>query len=201
MNVSKVTHQILAVMLGTALLLASACGGGGSATDSATTGISGASRGIITGFGSVYVNGVRFASDDASISIDDDPGREAELRVGMIVTVSGHLKDDGSVSAGRIIYDNELKGPVSAIIPDATDASCKTLTIPGQQVLVTADTTIDDDGGLTFDTIKLDDVLEVSGYVTGAGFTAAHLDKFRWRGPVGDAARHRVRSVCREFRR
>jgi hypothetical protein len=94
----------------------------------------------------------------------------------MIVSVRGRLNADGSASAEQIIYDNELKGPVTAITPDAGDPSRKTLTILGQQVLVTADTTIDDDGGLTFDTIKVGDVLEVGGYVTGSGFTATHLE-------------------------
>lgn len=178
MKIWSIAQRIPATVLGASLILASGCGGGSgsSSAGTATTGSSVASRGIITGFGSVYVNGVEFFTDDARISIDDDMGKESELRVGMIVTVSGHMNDDGSASADQITYDNELKGPVSAITPDAGDASRMTLTILGQQVLVTADTTIDDDGGLTFDTIKLNDVLEVSGYVTESGFTATHLE-------------------------
>jgi hypothetical protein len=176
MNTTPMIQRIPAVMLGTALLLASACGGGGGSTDSTAGGTSVASRGIITGFGSVYVNGIKYRTEGTRISIDDDEGNEAELRVGMIVTVRGRLNDDGSASAEQIIYDNELKGPVTAITPDAGDPSRKTLTILGQQVLVTADTTIDDDGGLTFDTINVGDVLEVGGYVTEAGFTATHLE-------------------------
>jgi hypothetical protein len=43
-------------------------------------------------------------------------------------------------------------------------------------VLVTADTRIDDDGALSFDTIALGDVLEVSGYVTAEGITATYIE-------------------------
>jgi hypothetical protein len=107
--------------------------------------------------------------------IDDEKGSESDLKIGMIVTVQGsHGGRDGS--ADSITYDNELKGPVSAITPDAADASRKTLTILGQSVLVTTDTTIDDDGGLTFDGIALNDVLEVSGYITASGFAATHIE-------------------------
>ena len=169
-----------AAVLGASILLASACGGGSSETSSSGDGEAGASvvsRGIITGFGSVYVNEVRYHTDGTTFTIDDDKGDESMLKVGMIVTVKGSSLGDGEGHADSIVYDNELKGPVSAIMPDAADTSRKTLTILGQAVLVTADTTIDDDNGLTFDNIAVSDVLEVSGYVTDTGFTATHIEK------------------------
>ena len=171
-------------VLGLSILLASGCGGGGG-SDSVTSSAGGTgsdasvvSRGIITGFGSVYVNGVRYHTDVTRFTIDDDKGDESDLKVGMIVTVMGSSHGDGEGSADSIVYDNELKGPVSLITPDPSgDVTRTTLTILGQAVLVTADTTIDDDGGLTFDSIALNDVLEVSGYVTETGFTATHIEK------------------------
>ena len=157
-------------------LLAAGCGGGSSSDSSSETGASVVSRGIITGFGSVYVNDVRYRTDDTRFSIDDADGDESDLKVGMIVTVRGRTEDRYNGSAQSITYDNELKGPVSAITLDPADATRKTLTILGQAVLVDANTTIDDDGGLSFDTIALNDVLEVSGYVTASGFTATHIE-------------------------
>ena len=170
--------RITPVALGLSLLLASGCGGGGgSGSDASAVGdASVVSRGIITGFGSVYVNGVRYHTSGTKFTIDDGEGDESDLKVGMIVTVRGSSQGNGEGSADSIVYDNELKGPVSAITPDAVDASRKTLTILGQAVLVSTDTTIDDDGGLTFDSIALNDVLEVSGYVTATGFTATHIE-------------------------
>ena len=165
-----------AIVLTASILLASGCGGsGGSGSDDADSTV--VSRGIITGFGSVYVNGIRFHTGSTKFSIDDDKGKESDLRVGMIVTVRGSKDDNGtSGSATSIKYDNELKGPVSSITVDPADATRKTLVILGQSVLITADTTIDDDGGLTFDTIALNDVLEVSGYTTDTTLIATHVE-------------------------
>ena len=57
-----------------------ACGGGGSGSDSstATTG-SMITSGVVTGFGSVFVDGVEFETDSSSFSLDDgDDGIEDE---------------------------------------------------------------------------------------------------------------------------
>lgn len=80
----------------------------------------------------------------------------------MNLTVTRQPNDDRSTSAKQINYDNELKGPARATTPHASDVSRKSPTIPGQQVLVIANTTIDDDGGPTVETIKLSDVREIS---------------------------------------
>jgi hypothetical protein len=165
------------ILLCALTVLAAGCGGGSSSDASGDdSSASVVSRGIITGFGSVYVNDTRYRTEGTRFSIDDDEGAESDLKVGMIVTVRGKTEDRYNGIAQSITYDNELKGPVSAITPDPADATRKTLTILGQAVLVDANTTIDDDGGLTFDTIALNDVLEVSGYVTSSGLTATHIE-------------------------
>lgn len=174
-NISRYTKSTAITTIALTLLIAGCGGGGSSSEDSSSESTSVVSRGMVTGFGSVYVNGVRFRTDDTRFDIDDSEGSESDLRVGMIVTVKG--SHDGRTSRARsITYDNELKGPVTAITPDAADPGRKTLTILGQSVLVTTDTTIDDDGGLTFDSIALNDVLEVSGFITASGFTATHIE-------------------------
>lgn len=168
------TKTSIATALGIAVsVMISGCGGSSSSSDSVDE--PAASRGVITGFGSIYVNGRRYETDNASFNVDDNAGTEGDLRVGMVVTVVGTLGDDGYV-ADNVVYDNELKGPVSDIEIDPGDATRKTLTILGQPVLVTADTTIDDDGGLTFDTIAVGDVLEVSGFVSDSQLTATHIE-------------------------
>jgi hypothetical protein len=170
MKILKKTRLATAIMLCSPMLLAAGCGGSSSGSDDGDAVVS---RGEITGFGSVYVNGRRYQTDRASFRVDDDDGVESDLRLGMIVTVRGSRDDDGYY-ADSIDYDNELKGPVSAI--DIIDGSSKTLTILGQTVLVTLDTKIDDDGGLTYDMIALNDVLEVSGYIGDGQLIATHIE-------------------------
>ena len=170
------TQIVAAVMLTTTILLASGCGGSSSSSDGDADSTV-VSRGLITGFGSVYVNGIRFHTGGTRFSVDDDSGVESDLRVGMIVTVKGSVDDNGhNGQATHISYDNELKGPVSSITNDPNDATIKTLVILGQSVEVNSNTTIDSDGGLTFANIQLNDVLEVSGFVTESGLVATHIE-------------------------
>ena len=158
------------VALSATISLVAGCGGSSSSSDDGDLIVS---RGVITGFGSVYVNGHKFETDDARFEIDDDAGSESDLRLGMVVTVIGSRDDDGDY-AHQIIYDNELKGPVTDI--QIVDGSRKTLTILGQPVLVSLETKIDDDGGLTYGAIALGDVLEVSGYVSNSQLIATHIE-------------------------
>ena len=165
----------IAVSLCSAIALTAGCGGSSSSNDASETSV--VSRGLITGFGSVYVNGRRYATDRASFHVDDDFGSESDLRVGMIATVRGYSDDGGrNWHARRIEYDNELKGPVSSILPDPADATRKTVIILGQAVLIDANTTFDDDYGLSFDSIKVGDVLEVSGHSGPSGIVATHVE-------------------------
>ena len=123
----------------------SGCGGGGgssSGTGSVTT------SGVITGFGSVYVNGVEYETDGSSFSLDDgDDGIESEdeLEVGMVVTLTGTLNADGVTgTATHIEYDDELEGIVSA---SNVSNGIGTLVTMGQTVNVDADTEFENDEG------------------------------------------------------
>jgi hypothetical protein len=174
------TIQLLgASALAATVLFASGCGGSSSSSDRDADNTV-VSRGLITGFGSVYVNGIRFHTGSTQFSIDDDNGVESDLRVGMIVTVKGSKSDDGvDGQATHISYDNEVKGPVTSIVYDNADptlATMATLSILAQPVTINRDTTIDDDGGLTFETIKVNDVLEVNGYANASGLLATHIE-------------------------
>ena len=160
------------VLSAVGLLLISGCGGGGS-SDSDQSGSTVASRGAITGFGSVYVNGVRFHTNSAHFSVDDSSGSESGLNVGMIVTVYGNLSSATEGTASSIVYDNELKGPVSAISVDGTR---KILTILGVSVVVSADTVINNNGGLDFASLSVGDFLEVSGYITDTDLIATYVE-------------------------
>jgi len=110
------------LLFGSLFALASCGGGTGGA------GVTG-SFGTITAFGSVFVNGVEFSTSGATIVLDDNPATESNLRVGMVVTVSGP-RSGSSGSATRIEVDDAVKGFVEAKL-DANH-----WTVMGQTVLV-----------------------------------------------------------------
>jgi molybdopterin-guanine dinucleotide biosynthesis protein len=179
MNILQTRRLVGVFALTATILMASGCGGSSSSSDGDADSTV-VSRGLITGFGSVYVNGIRFHTGGTQFSIDDDSGVESDLRVGMIVTVKGSKNDDGvNGHATHISYDNELKGPVASIVydtPDPANATMATMVILGQSTIANLDTTIDDDGGLTFDNIQVGDVLEVNGFAGTLGLIATHME-------------------------
>lgn len=152
-----------------------ACGGGGGGdgggdnnNDQAGIGGTGGpadnkSTGAINGFGSIFVNGVEFDTSASVIMIDGQPGTEADLKLGMVVNVSGDI-DAGTAST--VEFDDSLQGPVSAIVTNA-DLTEKRLTILGETVLVEDGVTVIE--GVTFDTLAVSDLLEISGFFDSLG--------------------------------
>lgn len=150
-----------------------ACGGsgGGFATVGGIGGTGISASGTITGFGSIFVNGIEFETDSAAISLDDNPGIESDLKLGMVVLVDGTLDASGTTgTATNVRFDDEVQGPISNIA-NGPDGLVKTLTILGIQVAVEKATTVFDD--VTFDTLAINDVVEVSGFVDNAGLLRA----------------------------
>jgi len=103
-----------ALAAATTLAVLTACGGGGS-----TGGIGGTGNnpdvavGTISQFGSVWVNGVEYDTRDTTIRIDDNPGAESDLRIGMVVRVDGSIS---GARAGEITVDGAVKGFVEQVI-------------------------------------------------------------------------------------
>ncbi len=143
-----------------------ACGGGGGGGDTVTsTSTPITARGAITGFGSIYVNGVRYHTGSSSVTIDDNPGVESDLQLGMVVTVSGTRNDDSTGTASSIVFDNELQGPIANLVTDL-DGMTKTFTVLGIGVIVDRVSTSFHD--ITFDTLAEGDLVEVSGFYDGS---------------------------------
>ena len=123
----------------------------------------GISVGTITGFGSVFVNGVEFNTDDAVIMVDGAPATESNLGIGMVVTVEGTFDNNGITGkADRITYEELVKGQVDAI----DDLNQKSLAVLGQTIFITDDTVFD---GVSFETLEMGDFVEVSGLRTSSG--------------------------------
>lgn len=142
--------------LACAVMLLTACGGGGSGGGSAGSSDAVASRGAITGFGSVIVNGVRYDTSNSAFEVDDDPGSQTDLAIGQIVTVVGTIDGNGNRRANRVIYDAELRGSITAI-----DSAAGTFVVAGQTVRVNGATIFEDTTDLS--TLVVGDFVEVSG--------------------------------------
>ncbi len=157
-----------------------ACGGGGgSSTESISSGtVSTSTVGTITGFGSIYVNGIEFETDNATYRVDDEDGfDDSALAVGMKVKVEGTINADGSTgTADSVFYDDDVEGPIDAGSLTDIDATTKTFTILGLAVKVSANDTVFDDGA-SFDTLAEGDKIEVSGYFDGEQICATRVEK------------------------
>ena len=147
------------------LLLTSCKGGGGSLAGGGIDGTGIMSAGVVSAFGSIIVNGTEFDTSNAVVVVkgeeigvgDDDV--QANLDIGMVVTVEGRIKEDGSAVADRVIFSNNVVGPIENI--DDKDATTKEIEVLGQIVVVNVITKLKE---TSFDTIIEDDVIEVSGY-------------------------------------
>ena len=182
---SAVYRTILTGLIAGIIALAGC--GGGSSSGTNVAGIGGTGRtisGTITGFGSIFVNDVEYDIDNASFDINDDssPGlSEDDLSIGMVVTLTGN--DDGTVGvASQVVYDNEIKGPVSGLIDVPGLAGVKqSFSVFGVNVVVdVAGTTFDDSGapGFSFATLAEGDIVELSGLFDSSNtLVASYIEK------------------------
>ena len=124
---------------------------------------------MITGFGSVYLNGERYDTTDVAVTMDDQAADMSQLRVGQYVELKGHEHGAGDLDAEVIRYHNVLEGPVSSI-----DVGAGSFVAMGQTVLATLDTVFGDDiTPASVEGLAVGDVVEVSGVVPQDGVIEA----------------------------
>jgi hypothetical protein len=133
------------------------------------------SQGSVSEFGSIVVNGTEFDISNATIIVEGeemgigDLIAQDNLDVGMVVTVYGPLSaEDESAVAERVTYYDNVEGPVGSIDPVFPAPNTKKIVVLGQTVFLNAVTAFKG-VGFTFDTIAVDDVVEVSGFVDHTG--------------------------------
>ncbi len=163
----KKIHRLGIVALAVSAALGlSACND--TANDDSSSGISTTTSGVITGFGSVFVNGVKYETDSAEVLVEGIRLDESALEVGMVVVLEGTVNPDGSTGqALSIRYADEVDGEVLA----NNVATDNTLTIMGMTVHVDADTVFEsfDANQLSPADIQVGNLVEVSGFSSGDG--------------------------------
>ena len=128
------------------------------------------SKGTISGFGSVIVNGITFDTSNATFTIDGSVGTQSDLAVGQVVVIEGELGEDPTTAtASSVDFDDAVEGPI-----DAIDLAASTLTVLGQTVRIDAATSFDDDiDPAAIDGLNLNDIIEVSGFFLADGTISA----------------------------
>lgn len=155
-----------------------ACGGGSGGGMAGIGGSGFISSGSVTGFGSVFVNGIKFETDSATFDIDGNDGTQMDLAIGMLVRVNGTINDDGiSGNASHISFDDELQGPVSSLNQPDPDGITRSFVVLGITVFIDSSSTsfdisdddIPDGTVFDFDTISADNNVEISGFFDSNG--------------------------------
>lgn len=130
----------------------------------------GISVGSITGFGSIWVNGVRYDVSNAMFTRDGaSVAGQSDYRIGEVVTIKGSVDADGvSGVAGSVEFDDVLEGTVSQTSTDG-----KTLQVLGKTVSADARTVLH---GFTLLTdLQAGNVVEISGYRQGQAIRATSI--------------------------
>ena len=164
-------RKTLALLAGTLAQLAG-CGGGSSGLDIAgiTSGGTGSfTRGTITGFGSIIVNGIRYDIDTAEILEGGTERRSQEdLALGMVVDIAGSARSSPGTMSGlpraqayRVNFERGWSGLVERKSTLDTPAS---FTMLGQTVEVSGETIY---SGLAqrFEELQPGQFVRVHGYV------------------------------------
>jgi cytochrome c-type biogenesis protein CcmE len=165
-----------AILIFMAVFTQTACNdsGGGGLLAGGGIGGTGISVGAISGFGSVLVNDVDFDTKNAKVFIngrrvgEGDSDVRNKLALGMVVRVEGKFLGNGAGKADRIVFNENLKGPVTAI--ETLDTVIKKITVLGQIVIVDDGTNLK---GTDFVGLAVGDVLRISGWTDGKGVIQA----------------------------
>ena len=151
----------------------SACGGGGGGGANVAAapngGISGSGQSVgpIDGFSSVIVNGTRFDSNAATITLDGVSGIESDLATGQVVTVVGNFDN---LEADTIDYRSDIKGPIESITIIDLALGQATIGILGQTVRVVATTQFSD---VSLELLAAGNLIEISGLRDAGGTLVA----------------------------
>lgn len=134
----------------------------------------GITTGTVTGFGSIFVNGVEFDTAGANTDIDGvrsvGTGMDDATVLGlvMVVTVTGTVNADGVTgTATPVSYDEIVEGPIAAVPDEDIDMQTKTFEVLGTTVIADINATVFD--GTDYLSLAADQVVEVSAFFDASG--------------------------------
>ena len=156
-------------------IVAVACGSGGSgmSQSSGTTPL--IATGTITGFGSIYVNGIHFQTTSATIRKNAQTVDQSQLAVGEVARIKGSKNDaDSTGVADEVDVDEAVIGPI-----DKIDTTGGTVTVLAQIVKINAGTSFSKDiQPADITGLKTGDVIHVSGMTDSSGaIVATRIEK------------------------
>ena len=156
-------------------MVAVACGSGGSgmSQSSGTTPV--IATGVITGFGSIYINGIRFQTTSATIRKNGQTVDQSQLAVGEVARIKGSKDDaDGTGVADEVDVDETVIGPI-----DKIDTTAGTVTVLAQIVKINAGTSVSKNiQPADITGLKTGDVIHVSGMTDSSGaIVATRIEK------------------------
>jgi hypothetical protein len=175
---------LLLAMISLTVLLNGCSGGGDNSLAGGGIGgtgitVTAVSLGPVSGLGSVIVNGVEFDTQSAEVIVDGENKGRGDLPVtdnlslGQVVRVEGRIDADESGTAARVVYNDNVKGPVDSVT--VLDGSTRRVVVMGQPVIADDRCALQD---TDLDAIETGDVLQVSGLVDEAGvITATYVRK------------------------
>lgn len=162
----------------------SGCGGGGGSVAGVSSGGTGSlSAGTITGFGSVFVNGVKYEDGPSTSFTDDEGGSRSrdELQLGMVAVVDGSSVASGNASANMVSFGEEVVGRIASI---TNTGGTRSFVVLDQVIEITGSTIFESRQvgavpGLPngFASLAVNDVVEVHGYTTPTGLQATRVQR------------------------
>ncbi len=168
MNLFAKHNRLFTISLLSSLMLGPILSSCGSTDGDTIAGIGGTgiTQGEITAFGSIFVNGIEFETNQSQFEVDGDTTlNEDDLRIGMVVKITGSVSSDGLTGdADSVEYDDEIQGPVASITAPLDDQ--RILTVFDKTITIDESTTSFD--STDFASIKINDIVEVSGFQTSA---------------------------------
>ncbi|MES9823294.1 MAG: DUF5666 domain-containing protein [Candidatus Thiodiazotropha endolucinida] len=182
---NSLIHKILiSAAIGAGIAgLASCGGGGGPQVADGGIGGTGITQGRVTSFGSIFVNGIEFNTDDASFTVNNMAATQDDLAIGMVVSISG--SSDASNTSGiadTVSYDSLIEGVVSS----NDIANNNTLEVMDQTITVDGDTVFDNQiDATTLENLPVNSEVEVSGFTDGTGTVLAtriEVKSLAWAG-------------------
>jgi hypothetical protein len=187
-------HTRLITLFLSLLILLQGCGGG-TLADGGMSG-TGISTGSVTGFGSIFVNGVEFQTTTAQVKVNDqdpvivdDATLQTILNKGMVVTVRGTIDPGGTTGvAEEVTYARILQGPISG------NPAASSFIAMGQTVIVDSQTVYAGVTGLG--DLNDTDVVEVSGFIDLDGqIHATFIKKTKSTKSMVDEIKGRVTTI------